>query len=328
MKQLKYALVMFLTLVTGSMYGQTLDELVARFNKGADEINKGDFMSAITDLNDVLAMSESVTGKEADDLVAKAKQQIPLLHYQVAISYIKQKDYEKAVPYLEQTIELATKYDNNQEYKVKSEKYLPPLLVGVGTQKYRDKQLDSAMYYFEDALKFEPNYAKAFLGEGLIYFDKKNEDKMTSSLTKAISLAKADNDTKTVELATETLTRYWLDMGDSELQAVDPENEDFTYAIDAYDKALGYDSTNTDANYKLAIIYNREVQYEKAAKHGEKALSNAEGEDKLAAINYELGNAYMGMAEYDKACAAYTKAMTGAFEEKAAAKKDKVPGCQ
>ena len=53
-------------------------------------------------------------------------------------------------------------------------------------------------------------------------------------------------------------------MGDNELQAVDPEAEDFTYAIDAYDKALEYDSTNTDANYKLAIIYNREVEYEKA----------------------------------------------------------------
>ena len=62
--------------------------------------------------------------------------------------------------------------------------------------------------------------------------------------------------------------------------------------------------------------------------HGEKALTKAEGEDKIAAINYELGNAYMGMAEYDKACRAYKKAMSGAFEEKAATKKDKVPGCQ
>ncbi len=36
----------------------------------------------------------------------------------------------------------------------------------------------------------------------------------------------------------------------------------------------------------------------------------------------------MGMAEYDKACGAYKNAMAGAFEEKAAAKKEKVPGCQ
>ncbi len=118
-------------------------------------------------------------------------------------------------------------------------------------------------------------------------------------------------------------------MGDNELQAVDPENEDFTYAIEAYEKALQYDSTDTDANYKLAIIYNREVNYEKAAQYAEQALAKAEGEEKIGAINYELGNAYMGMAEYDKACTAYTEAMKSTtFAEKATTRKEKVPGCQ
>ncbi len=92
MKKLKLSLVMFLVVVTGSLYGQTLSDLVSTFNKGADEINKGDYMSAITDLDQVLTMSEKVSGKEAADLAAKAKQQIPLLHYQVAIAYIKQRN--------------------------------------------------------------------------------------------------------------------------------------------------------------------------------------------------------------------------------------------
>ncbi len=328
MKQLKLTLVMFLVLVTGSLYGQTNKELVDTFNKGADEINKGDYMSAITDLNQVLTMSEKVSGKEAADLASKAKQQIPLLHYQVAISYIKQRDYENAVPYLKQTIELANKYNNNEEYKTKSEKYLPQLLFAVGTQKYKEQQLDSALAMFEAALKYQPDLDKAYLGEGMIYYDRKKEDQMVKAFTKAISLAKLQDDPKTAQMATETLTLYYNNLGDSEMQAVDPENEDFTYAIQAYDKALQYDSTNTDANYKMAIIANRQVHYNKAAEYAEKALAKAEGEDKLAAINYELGNAYMGLAEYDKACAAYSKAMSGAFTEKAAAKKDKVPGCQ
>jgi len=328
MKQLKFVLVAFMVLAAGSVYGQTLDELVATFNKGADEINKGDYLSAITDLNDVLSMSEKVSGKEASDLAAKAKQQIPLLHYQMAISYIKQRDYENAIPYLKQTIELANKYENNQQYKAKSEKYLPQLLLGVGTQKYKEEKLDTAMQMFESVLKYEPGNPKAYLGEGLIYYDQKKEDKMVAALTKAMTLGKTANDTKTVDLARETLARYYVEMGDNELQAVDPEAEDFSFAVEAYEKALKYAPANTDANYKLAIIYNREVDYEKAAKYAEAALTKAEGEDKIAAINYELGNAYFGLAEYDKACSAYTKAMSGAFTEKAAAKKDKVPGCQ
>ncbi len=56
-------------------------------------------------------------------------------------------DYENAIPYLEQTIELADKYNNNQEYKAKSEKFLPTLLVGVGTQKYKEENLDAALDY-------------------------------------------------------------------------------------------------------------------------------------------------------------------------------------
>lgn len=328
MKQLKLALVVFLVLITGSIYGQTLDSLIAKFNKGADEINKGEYVTAISDLSDVLAMADNVSGKEASDLAAKAKQQIPLLHYQVGIAYIKRKDYDKAIPALDQAIQLADKYNNNQEYKAKALKFLPQLMVVVGTQKYKEGNLDTALIMFEKAINYQPNLDKAYLGEGLVYFDRKNEAKMVSSLSKAISLGKAQNDTETVDLAQKTLANYYLQLADNELMAVDPEDQDFTYAIQAYEKVLQYDPTNADANYKLAVIYNREVEYEKAAKFAETALKTAEGEDKVAAINYELGNAYMGMAEYDKACASYKKAEVGAFKEKAATKKSKVPGCQ
>lgn len=306
---------------------QTYEDVVAKFNEGADDINKGEFTTAITHLNEVIAMAETV-GEEANDLQAKAKEQIPLLNYQIAIGYMKQKDYESAVPYLEQTIDLADAYGNNQEYKEKAMKYLPTLLTGVGTQKLKSGDNSEALTMFEHAAKYSPDYPKAYLGQGMVYKANYDEANMIEAFEKAIELGKAKGDTKTVEDAQAALGSYFTDLGNIELEDVDPEMEDFTYAIDAFDKALEYDPDNVDANYKLAIIYNRMIEYDLAIKHGKKALEGAEEEIKIAAINYELGNAYVGTAEYDLACEALNNAMVDIFEERAIAKKEKIPGCE
>lgn len=305
---------------------QTYEDVVAKFNEGADDINKGEFTTAIAHLNEVIAMAETI-GDEANDLEAKAKEQIPLLNYQIAIGYMKQKDYENALPYLEQTVDLADLYQNNQDYKEKAMKYLPTLLTGVGTQKLKSGDNAEALTMFEHAAKYSPNYPKAYLGQGMVYKANFDEANMISSFEKAIELGKAEGDTKSVDDAQAALGGYFTDLGNMELEDVDPEMEDFTYAIEAFDKAISYDPDNTDANYKLALIYNRMVEYDKAIEHGKKALESAEEEIKIAAINYELGNAYVGTAEYDLACEAYNNAMVDVFEERAIAKKEKVPGC-
>ena len=108
---------------------------------------------------------------------------------------------------------------------------------------------------------------------------------------------------------------------------VDPEMEDFTYAMDAFNNAIEYDPDNSNAHLKLAMIYNRMIEYDSAIEHAKKALETETDEVKIAAINYELGNAYVGTAQYDLACEAFNNAMVEEFEERAMAKKEKVPGC-
>jgi len=325
MKRSMMFLMTIFVLVPG-IFAQTYEDVVAKFNEGADDINKGEYVTAIACLNEVLAMAETI-GDEATDLAGKAKEQIPLLNYQVAIGYMKQKDYQNAIPYLEKTVDLADEYQNNQEYKQKAMKYLPALLTGVGTQKLKDNDNSEALNMFEHAAKYSPDYAKAYLGQGLVYKANYDEEKMIETLTKAIELGNSTNDAKTVADAQEALGSYFTDLGNMELEDVDPEMEDFTYAIEAFDKALQYNPKNTDAHYKMAIIYNRMIEFDKAIQHGTKALETATDEIKIAAINYELGNAYFGTAEYDQACQAFNNAMVDIFEERAIAKKEKVPGC-
>ncbi len=326
MKRMRFFMVVVLTAISSVAIGQSKDELIVKFNEAAESVNKGEYTVAITEFNDVLVMGEQV-GSEADDFVGKAKEQLPLLHYQVALRYMKQKEYENALPYLEKTIDLSEKYGNNEEYSQKAMRYLPRLITGVGTSYYRSGDYDRALELFTDAVKYAPNYPKAHLGKGLVHMRQYDEEEMISSLTTAISLAKQQNDTETVEDAQEALGKYFVDLGKMELADMDPVSEDFSYAIEAFEQAVEYDPGNVDALYNLAAIHNQMIEYDKAIEYAVKALENAEDEVKRAAINYELGNAYFNTAQYDLACEAYNNAMVGPFEERAMNRKEKVPDC-
>lgn len=315
-----------LLLLTGVGFGQTFEDVVAKFNEGADDINKGDFTTAIGHLQEVIAMA-ATAGSDADDLVSKSKEQIPLLNYQVAIGYMKQKDYENAIPYLEKTVDLSDAYGNNEEYKNKAMKYLPQLLTGVGTQKLKSDELDEAMTLFDDAIRYSPDYPKAYLGKGLVHKLKYDEDEMIESLTKAIDLGKSSNDSKTVEDAQQALADYFVEMGNMEIEDMDPAALEFDMAIEAYQKALKFSPKNSDAHYKLAIIANLTEDFDGAIEHAKAALETEEVEIKIAAINFELGNAYFSAAELDLACEAFKKAKFGLFEDRAVSKMEKIPGC-
>lgn len=307
--------------------GQTKDEVIAKFNVGAEDVNKGNFTTAIEHFNEVLTMGAAV-GAESADLVAKAKEQLPLLHYQVAIGFIKQKNYEPAIPYLKKTIELSDLYGNNAEFKGKAANMIPQLAAGVGTLKFRDKNYKEALEMFDLTLSYDARNAKAFLGKGLVYNDMEEGLKMIENLEKAIEYSAKDNDVKTADLAKQTLGRYFVNLGNEEFDAVDPADPDYTYAIENYEKALSYDDSNTDAHFRMAVIYNRLVEYDKAIEQCLKALETETIEIKIAAIYLELGSAYVGNADYDKACEAFGKAMVGDLAERATARKEKVPGCE
>ena len=58
-------------------------------------------------------------GMKPDDMKAKAEEQIPSTYYRQATVFMKRKQYDNAIPYLEKTVESATLYNNNEEIKEK-----------------------------------------------------------------------------------------------------------------------------------------------------------------------------------------------------------------
>jgi len=328
MKTKKYVLLGIVMTMSIALFAQTpMDPVIAKFNDGAAKVNAGDFKTAIADFEEVIALAETV-GESANDLKAKAQSQLPVLHYQVATAYMKQKKYEEAIPSLEKTIELSDLYGNNTDNKAKALKYLPQLSTGVGTQKYKEKDFPAALANFDEAIKYDAGYAKAYLGKGLIYADQFKEKEMTDNLSKAIELSKQSADEKTIEMAQARLGMFYINRGNIDMADVDPEDEDYSPAIASFEKAISVDPGAADAYYMLSMIWNKTIEFDKAIENAKKALEFETDESKIAAINFELGSAYFGAAEYGLACEAFNKALVGPLAEKAQAKKEKVPGCE
>ena len=331
---MKKSIVVFLGfLITSSvsLFAQTpatspLDPIITRFNIGAGLVNSGDFKGAIAEFEVVITMADEV-GSSANDLKTKAQNQLPILHYQVATSLLKQKKYEEAVTYLEKTVQLAENSGNNQSTKEKAFKLLPTILFQVGFQKYKEKNNTEALKYYQSAINYDPNNDNAYLGIGIIYADTNDEQKMVTNLQKAIEIGTAMNDIKTIETAQRKLSGYYVNIGNIDLSEVESENPDYSFAIKNFEKAISYDPKASDAYYALASIYNKTLEFDKAIINGNKALENETQEIKLALINYELGTAYTNTAEYEKACEALKKAMVGDLTERAQLKIEKVPGC-
>jgi len=303
-----------------------LDPIIAKFNDGAAKVNASDFKTAIADFEEVIVLAEKV-GPTANDLKTKAQTQLPVLYYQVASAAMKAKKFDEAIPNLEKTIELADLYANNAPTKEKAVKYLPALLTGVGSQKFKEKSYPEALAKFDEALKYDANYGKAFLGKGLVYADQFKEKEMLDNLGKAIELSKAAADAKTVEQAQIRLGLYYVTQGNINLSEVDPEDIDYEPAIASFEKAITFNPAAADPYYMLALIWNKSDAFDKAIENGTKALLYETDPNKIAAINFELGTAYVGNVEYTLACEAFNKAMVGTLSEKAQTKKEKVPGC-
>ncbi len=311
---------------TGMLHGQSMDDVISLFNNAAEKTNKGDFATAIKDFEELVVLAEKV-GTEATDLKMKAQEQLSLLNWQIAAGFLKQRKFMEAIPSLEKVVEYSTEFNNNPNLKERAERLLPQVYTAIGTQKFREKDYAEALKTFDNALKYNEDYPTAYLGKGLAFAEMEDEKNMVANLEKAIALGKDKGDEKTAETASTRLARYYTDLGDMEMEAIDPEDPDFDFAIDFYNKALKYDNEFADANYKLAVIYNLKIDFDKAIEFSKLALASETDEIKIAAINLELGNAYFNTAQYDMACDALKKAMVGPIEEMAIRRKEKVPGC-
>jgi tetratricopeptide (TPR) repeat protein len=274
----------------------------------------------------VLALAETV-GDEAGDMKAKAEQQIPLAYYRQATLFLKRKQFDNAIQYLEKTIETASQYGNNEESSQKANRYLMQSYMMEGQRNYKNKSYDDAISYFDKALDMNSNIYQAHLGKGLIFLEQDETDMMLEAFNQAKEGAIAKNDTKTIDQINGKIDGYYNKFIIEEMEMVDPEDNDYTYVVEACENALGANPENPRALYHLALISNKKIEYDAAIEHALKALQFETESIWMSAINFELGHAYQNSVEYEKACEALQKVVEEPFLTRAEKKMGSIPGC-
>jgi tetratricopeptide (TPR) repeat protein len=288
-------------LLAGSITAQTLTEVINEFNTGVEKLNNQEYEVSIEHFNLVISLAAKV-GAEANDMKENAQKQIPSAYYRQATVFMKRKQYDNAIPFLEKTVEFATLYNNNEEISKKAAGYLPQLNVAEGNRAWKNKSFDEAIEHFDKALALIPDLYQAYQGKGMVYLDQDETDMMLESFVKAKEGAMAKNDTKTVGSINEAIDSYYNKFIVEEMANVDPEDNDFSYVVEACENALAANPENPRALYHLAIVANKGGEYDKAIENAEKALAHETEPVWISAINFELGSAFQNSDDYTRAC--------------------------
>ncbi|MEN8201266.1 MAG: tetratricopeptide repeat protein [Bacteroidota bacterium] len=313
-------------LLAGTLSAQTLTDVINEFNTGVEKLNNQEYEVSIDHFNQVITMAE-VVGDEANEMKGKAEQQIPAAYYRQATVFMKRKQYDNAIPYLEQTVEFATLYNNNEETKVKAAKYLPQLYVREGNVSWKNKDFDQAHAYFDKALSVNEKLYQAHQGKGMVYLDQDETSSMLEEFALAKEGAQAKGDTKTIEKVNGVIDSYYNKFIKEEFEMVDPEDNDYTYVIEACENALAANPENPRAFYHMAMVNNKSIEYDAAIENALKGLQYEKEPVFVSALYFELGSAYQNTAEYDKACEALKNVMEDPFLDRAEKKMGNIPGC-
>jgi len=313
-------------LLAGSLSAQTLTDVINEFNTGVEKLNNQEYEVSIEHFNQVLALAETV-GDEANDMKLKAEQQIPSAYYRQATVFMKRKQYDNAIPYLEKTIEFTTLYNNNEPINAKAMNYLPPLYVMEGNRAWKNKAFDDAHANFDKALAMKEGLYQAHQGKGMVFLEQDEIEPMMEEFRLAKEGAMAKNDTKTIGKINGVVDSYYNKFITEELEMVDPEDKDYTYVIEASDNALAANPENPRALYHLALVSNKMIEYDAAVDYALKALLYETEPVWISAINFELGSAYQNSVEYDKACEALNNVLEEPFLTRAEKKMESIPGC-
>lgn len=291
-------------MIAGSLSAQTMTDVINEFNLGVEKLNNQEYEVSIGHLNKTIELSDAV-GAEADDMKAKAQEQIPKVYYRMGQQFMKRKKFANAIPNMEKTIEFATLYDNNADIKAKAEKYLPSLNMAEGQRLLKTKDYDGALEYFNTSLEQNPKLYKAEFGKAMAYMGLNEEADMKEAFARASAGAEAKGDTKTLGQINGAMNNYYNRAINEEMSMLDPEEVDYTYVLEACDNALAANPNNPHALFILASIANKEDRHYDAIELAGKAAKYETDAMKLSGIYYELGLGLDKTSQYDKACEAY-----------------------
>lgn len=289
---------------------QTIEEAGAAYN-AALELSQTDNAAAIESMQEVVKMCIAV-GSDANDLKENAIKVLPGWQYNVANGFLKEKNYDLAIPAFEKSADMAKLYKDDNILE-KSENQLPRIYYVKGQAMMKVENSDEAIVWFDKALKYDPEFAKAFVAKGQAYKKKGDLVKMQENLETAIRMGTTTNDTISVNNAKNLLSSSLLSQGNTAFK-----KNDFTGAIAKLDESIKYNESNKETHFLLAVCCNNVKNYDRAIESANSGLAlDEKTNEKAARYYFEIAKAYEGKKDVGNACANYKKAAFGPYKAQA-----------
>ena len=283
------------------------------------------------------------------------------------IKLTKEENTKGAIAAYENCIQICEQLgEEGNELKQKSQAQIVSIYTNLGTDSYKTKEPDQAIYYLTEAQKYAEasgnaegvKKAKKYLGYAYTYKGnvaikgEKYEDAIKSFNTSleyspknhktyyglGLAYLKTDNEPemkkamdKVVELGApedKTVAKAKSAAGKYYLARGAKAIEKLQYeeASTLLNSSLEYITDNSDTYYYLAFAYNNTKSFDKALEIGQKGLAIA-GDDAFN-LQFELGRAYEGLGDTKQACSHYKNVTGGPNVEAAKYQRETVLGCK
>lgn len=295
-------LALFIGLVSFAK-AQDLNAAGAKFNEGLELDNAKNYSGAIAAWEQSLSICNAI-GVDAEELKSTVQKKLGYTYFKEGITQYKKKSFDDAIKALKNAEKTANAVDDSKT-AAQAATYIPKIYSSKGLDFLVNKDYDSAIKTFDEALEYDPKCIDAFYGKGMTYKDMDQLDLAAEAFDKVIAFGEGNNSAeKKVSSSLEAAQIMFEAKAASELQL-----EHNSEALALLNKALKYSQSSPNTFYLLCLANNKLKNWEATIEAGTKALALS-GVD-VSSINFELGKAYEGNGDTSNACAAYKKVTSG-----------------
>jgi len=282
---------------------QSVEEAGTKYNEGNEFVKEKNYQAAVPVYEQALKIADEA-GPDAADLKSNIETQLGNAYYRAGIDLYKGKKIKASITMLEKGYAFAGQVGDD-DLKAKTADLVSQLRAKVGDSLRKKNKLDEAYAEYEMALEIDPTCVKAVYGEGLVFKEKDDLDKMLEKMDKVIKMSDGDEKLqKMADAARKTSSNALEVAGAKELQNGNAEK-----AIQLINQSMTYLPGEANTYYYLLLAYNKTNDWDNAIASGTKALELKK--DDKSEIYFGLGQANEGKGDSAAACAAYKNVTSG-----------------
>lgn len=222
-----------LTIMSVGIFAQSVVDAGAKYNDGNNAYNEKNYAEAIEMYSEALDIATQA-GPEADELKGKIESQLTNSYLKQGVSVYKT-NIDDALATLDKGYAFAKEINDTKSVK-KFASTIAQLRTKKGDDLLDEKKLDEAYAEYEMALNMQPNYPKTLYGQGMVFKEKGDMDKMAEKMDLVIKYGGSNPKMESfVSAAKATVSRSYLAQAAEELNS-----ENYNKASEYINMSLSY----------------------------------------------------------------------------------------